>query len=80
MFEREKIFVQANKEMLRENYPDKYLVIIGEQIIGTYNTVGEAYQEAIKNYELGSFMIQQVPAKPENDIFWLSPFAYARVF
>ena len=80
MFEREKVFVHVNKEMLREKYPDKYLIIIGEEIIDIYNTAGEAYHETIKTYELGSFMIQHVPAKPENDIFWLSPFAYARVF
>ena len=48
MFERERIFVQANKETLRETYPDKNLVIIDDQIIGVYDSVGEAYHETIK--------------------------------
>jgi hypothetical protein len=80
VFEQEKAFCEAHREELREKYPGKHLLIVGDQIIGFYDEVGEAYQEAIKTYEPGHFMIQEVPANPEDDIVWYSPFTYARVF
>jgi hypothetical protein len=80
MFEQEKAFCEAHKDMLREQYPGKYLVIVGDRVIGAYDEAGDAYREAIKTYEPGQFMIQEVPARPENDVVWLSPFTYARIF
>jgi hypothetical protein len=80
MFEQEKTFCEAHRDELRGKYPGKHLVIVGDQIIAAYDDVGEAYREAIKTYEPGHFMIRKVPARPEDDIVWLSPFTYARVF
>jgi hypothetical protein len=80
VFEQEKAFCKAHREELREKYPDKHLLIVGDRIIGAYDNVGDAYEEALKSYQPGHFMIQEVPADPENDIVWLSPFIHARVF
>jgi hypothetical protein len=80
MFEQEKVFCEAHRDALREQYPGKFLVIVGDKVIGSYDDVGDAYQEAVKTYEPGHFMIQEVPARPEDDIVWFSPFTYARIF
>jgi hypothetical protein len=80
MFEQEKAFCEAHRDELRKKYPEKYLVIVGDQIIAVYDEAGKAYRETIKMYEPGGFMIRKVPARPEDDIVWLSPFTYARVF
>jgi hypothetical protein len=80
MFEREKAFIEANKDTLRAKYPNKELVVVDERIVGVYDDVGNAYRDAIRTYEPGHFMIQRVPERPEDDIVWLSPFVHARIF
>jgi hypothetical protein len=80
VFEQEKAFCGAHKDELRQKYPGKHLVIIGDQIIAAYDDVGKAYRETVTTHEPGSFMIRKVPVRPEDDIVWLSPFTYARVF
>jgi hypothetical protein len=80
VFEQEKAFCEAHREELREKYPGKHLLIVGDQIIGAYNNVSDAYEEALKTYQPGHFMLKKVPERPEDDIVWLSPFTYARIF
>jgi hypothetical protein len=80
MFEQEKAFCEAHRDELRKKYSGKHLIIIGDQVIAAYDNAMEAYSEAIKIYEPGNFMLQEVPAHPEDDIVCLSPFTYARVF
>ena len=80
MFEQEKAFCEAHRDALREQYPGKFLVIVGSNVIGNYDDVGAAYRDAVKDYEPGHFMIQEVPVRPEDDIVWLSPFSHARIF
>jgi hypothetical protein len=80
VFEQEKAFCETHRDILREQYPGKHLIIVGDQVIGSYDSVGDAYRRAVKTYEPGNFMIQEVPAQPEDDIVWYSPFTYARIF
>jgi hypothetical protein len=80
MFEQEKAFGAAHKDELREKYPDKHLIIVGERVIGAYTNVSDAYEDALKSYQPGHFMLQKVPVRPEDDIIWLSPFTRARIF
>jgi hypothetical protein len=80
MFEQEKAFCESHKDELRRNYPGKRLIIVGDRVIGAYDNVSDAYEEALKSYQPGHFMLQEVPARPEDDIVWLSPFTYARIF
>ena len=76
MLEREFEFYQNNKTFIRGKYLGKRIVIVGEQIIAAYNDIEEAYQETIKTYEPGTFMIHNVPANIEDEIVHLSPFAF----
>jgi hypothetical protein len=80
MFEQEKAFCKANQDTLREVYAGKHLIIVGDRVIGAYANASDAYEEALKSYQPGHFMLQEVPTQPENDIVWLSPFTYARIF
>nr|AGS51649.1 hypothetical protein [uncultured bacterium contig00026] len=64
MFETENKFYQENRETLREKYLGKAIVIVGETIIGTYDNIGEAYKETIKNRKPGSFCLKNIPIDP----------------
>ncbi|HEV7889007.1 MAG TPA: hypothetical protein VGP08_00140 [Pyrinomonadaceae bacterium] len=52
----------ANQPELVNRYDGKVLVIKNSEVVGAYNTPLEAYQEALKRFELGTFSIQ--PCKP----------------
>ena len=76
MFEKETEFYIANKNEIREKYLGKRIVIAGDQIIGVYNDVSEAYTETIKTLLPGSFMIKDIPVDIEDEVVQLSPFIF----
>ena len=39
-------FWEANSEMLAEQYPDKYLIVCGEEVAKVFDTVDELMNEA----------------------------------
>jgi hypothetical protein len=65
VFQDELDFFVANQEELVREYRGKVLVIRGRKVVGVYSTSLEAYVEAQKSYELGSFMIQACAPGPE---------------
>jgi hypothetical protein len=67
MFTKELDYFIAHQDELVKKYRDKFLVIIGEKVIGVYDNISEAYWETQKNHELGTFMIQ--PCKPGKDAY-----------
>jgi len=50
-------FVTHQAELVKE-YGGKTLVIKGSEVVGTYNSPLEAYEDASHRFEPGSFMIQ----------------------
>jgi hypothetical protein len=60
MFEKENAFFEANFPALLEKYNGKELVIAGDQIVGVYDSFGEACDEADKRYTPGSVCIKHV--------------------
>jgi hypothetical protein len=64
MFEAENQFYQANRENLREKYLGKAIVIVGETIIGAYDSIGEAYKETLKTRKPGTFCLKNIPVDP----------------
>jgi len=68
MLEREFEFYEKNKSKIREKYIGKRIVIIGDQIIAAYDDMEEAYQETIKTYTPGTFMIHNVSVNIEDEI------------
>ena len=65
--EKELQFFKKNQADLLKKYEGKFLVIKDEKVAGTYESEVQAYTEAQKKLELGTFLIQQ--CLPGNDSF-----------
>jgi hypothetical protein len=76
MLEKEFEFYENNKTEIRVKYLGKQVIIVGNQIIGAYDDIDEAYQETIKTYTPGAFMIHDVPVNIEDEIAHLYPFCF----
>ena len=66
MLEKEYNYFLKNKESLLQKYPDQFIVIVGETVVGNYTTQEEALTEASKTHALGTFLIQKVSADQED--------------
>ena len=69
--DREYEFYKANKEALLAQYEGKFIVIVGEKIIGSFNNRGDAIDHAVKDYPPGTFFVQKV-CKEEEVIYFRS--------
>ena len=58
MLEQEFKYYLDNQEELVAKYEAKYLVIIGQEIVGVYDSDEEAYFDCEQKYESGTFLIQ----------------------
>lgn len=59
MLEKEfQYFLDHQKELVKK-YDNKFIVIIGEAVVGSYETEAEAFLKSSEKYELGTFLIQQ---------------------
>jgi hypothetical protein len=73
MLENEQTFYKAHRVELRSKYSGKRVVIVGDQILGVYDTDREALQETVKTRPRGSFMVKFIPEDPKKEIIRLSP-------
>lgn len=64
MLETELDFFIANQDELVGKYSGNVIVLKNHEVIGVYQSPLEAYIEAQKEHELGSFMIQPVTEGP----------------
>ncbi len=62
MLDREFAYFREHQPELVAQYPGRFLVIKNEQVIGDYSSELEAYREAQKQHELGTFLIQRCAA------------------
>jgi len=58
MLDKEFNYYRTHQSDLVKKYEGKFIVIKEETVIGVYNTQIEAYTEAKKNHEVGTFLIQ----------------------
>ena len=58
MLEKEFQFYLDNQKELVEKYSGKFIVIKNNSIIGVYNSHSDAYNNSLKENELGTFLIQ----------------------
>ena len=65
MFEPELAFFITNQNELVSKFNGKTLLIRGDELVGVFNTALEAYLDAQKRFEPGTFMIQQCAPGPE---------------
>ena len=59
-------YYTGHQKELVEKYVGKFVVIKNQEVIGAYDSEIEAYEEAQKNNELGTFLIQRVEPGVEN--------------
>jgi hypothetical protein len=74
MFEAENKFYEENREVLREKYIGKRVVIAKDKILGAYDTDSEAIDETSKNMEPGTFCVKYIPINPEEEYHRLLSF------
>jgi hypothetical protein len=55
-----------NQAELVQRYNNRFLVIKDQEVKGDYESQGEAYEDARKKYELGTFLIQHCSSGPES--------------
>ena len=58
MLEKEFDYYIANQKDLTAKYPNQYIVIVGESVIGAYPSFELALFESKKTMERGTFLIQ----------------------
>ena len=58
-------FYKKNKPDLLAKYEDKYVVIVGESVIGSYDSYQEAVTITAKTHKPGTFFVQLVTAEDE---------------
>lgn len=68
MLEKEYSYFNKNKASLLKKYNNKFIVIMGEEVIGAYDTQEEALRESSKKYAVGTFLIQKVSNDPSDTV------------
>lgn len=62
-------FIDNKKKLLKE-YPNKYVVIKGNVVIGAFEDRVEAFTETTKSHKEGTFIIQRaVPESTNTQVF-----------
>ena len=65
MLEKEFQYIVDNQTDLFKQFPDQYIVIKNQKVIGVYDNKIDAYFETQQEHELGSFLIQFCSLDPE---------------
>jgi hypothetical protein len=58
MLEKEFKYYLDHQEDLVKQYDGKFLVIVGDKVVGAYPTKIEAYNKSKEKFELGTFLVQ----------------------
>jgi hypothetical protein len=65
VLEKEFKYFVDNRSVLFKQFPDQYIVIKNQKVIGVYDNKIDAYFETQEHHELGSFLIQFCSLTPE---------------
>lgn len=64
MLDKEFNYYKDHQEELVQKYNGKFLAIVGEEVVGVFDTELEAYAEMKRKYALGTFLLQHcLPGK-----------------
>lgn len=66
LLQRELEHFKTHQKELVKKYEGKFLVIKNQQVQGIYDTEMDAYTEAQKRFELGTFLIQKCESGQES--------------
>ena len=69
--DREFDYYQQNKDMFLSKYDGKVVVIVGNDVVGVYDSEREAVDETVKakKYQLGEFLVQYVTDEDQTEFF-----------
>jgi len=59
MLDKEFSYYRRSQNELLKKYNNRFLVIIGEDVVGDYDTYEQALFQSSKKHELGTFLIQE---------------------
>lgn len=74
MFESENRYFQTHRDELCRDYADKFIVLQGEAVKGSYDTIEQAYAKSVQTMKPGTFAIKQVSQESSE------PYYLTRVF
>lgn len=64
MLDREVEYYKANENEFLERYKGRFIAIVGEEVVGVFDSELAAYEDMKKKYGLGNFLLQHcVPVK-----------------
>ncbi len=64
MLEREFKFYKVHQKELVDKHNGKFIVVVGDKVVGAFDAELEAYTEAKKNFKPGTFLVQHcLPGK-----------------
>jgi len=69
MLEKEYDFYKKNEKEFLKKYPNKYIVIKNNSVLGVYDSIKEAMTQTLKENELGTFLVNQVKEEQQQIIF-----------
>jgi hypothetical protein len=53
-----KYYLENQNELLKK-YNNRFVVVVGEEVVGDYDTFEDAYFKSKEKYKLGTFLIQK---------------------
>jgi len=58
MLEKEFQYYLDHQAELSKKYNGRFIVIVGDEVVGDYETRDEALEESLVDYDIGTFLIQ----------------------
>lgn len=71
MFESENKFFQTHRDELFRAYAGKFIVLQGDSVLGSYDSIDQAYAQSSLTMQPGTFAIKHVTQK-ESEPYYLT--------
>lgn len=68
--EKELAYFKKHKKELLENYEGQFVLIRGKELVGSFTTEQEAYEEGVKRFGNEAFLIKEVTAGEEETAYF----------
>lgn len=65
-------YYRANQAALARDYPGKVVTIKAHCVIGVHDNVADAYADAVREHEVGTFLLQEVCEQGQERIPYIS--------
>lgn len=70
-------FYVKNQKKIYDKHAHKWVAIVGDRVIGAYDTIVDAIRETAKTHELGTFLVQYSDLGEDNYTITLQTTAFA---